>query len=42
MFIVLGITYGFIVFMVLFGDYKGKEIEKQKNDWERIIGKKYY
>lgn len=42
MFIVLGITYAFIVFVTLFGDYKEKELEKHKNDWERIIGRKYY
>lgn len=42
MFIVLTITYSFIIFIVLFGDYKQKELEKQKKEWERIIGRKYY
>lgn len=42
MFIVLAITYIFIIFIVLFGDYKEKELEKQKKEWERIIGRKYY
>ena len=41
MFIILTITYIFIILIVLFGDYKSKEIEKQKKDWERIIGRKY-
>ena len=41
MFIVLTIVYIFIIFIVLFGDYKEKELEKHKEDWERIIGRKY-
>ena len=41
MFIALTITYIFIILIVLFGDYKGKEIEKQKEDWERLMGRKY-
>ena len=42
MFTVLTIVYIFIIFIVLFGDYKQKELEKQKKEWERIIGRKYY
>ena len=42
MFIVLGITYAFIIFIVLFGDYKGKEKEEWKQKWEKITGSKYY
>ena len=42
MFTLLGITYGFIILISLYGDYKTKEIEKQKEEWEKIIGKKYY
>lgn len=42
MFIVLTIVYIFIIFIVLFGDYKQKELEKQKKEWEKIIGRKYY
>lgn len=42
MFTVLTVLYGFIIIIVLFGDYKSKEIEKQKRDWEEIEGKKYY
>ena len=41
MFIALTITYIFIILISLFGDYKSKEIEKQKEEWEKIIGKKY-
>ena len=42
MFAVLGITYGFIIFIVLFGNYEGKELEDWKKRWEKIIGKEYY
>lgn len=42
MFTVLTVIYGFIILIVLFGDYKSKEINKQKEEWEEIIGKKYY
>ena len=42
MFILLGITYGLIIMIAYFGDYKSKEIEKDKKKWEEIIGKKYY
>lgn len=42
MFIILTITYIFIILITLYGDYKSKEIEKDKEDWEKIIGKKYY
>ena len=42
MFIVLTITYMFIIFIVLFGDYKEKELEKQKKDWEKVFDRKYY
>ena len=41
MFIVLTITYSLIIFISLYGDYKEKELERQKKDWERITGKKY-
>ena len=41
MFILLTITYIFIILIVLFGDYKSKEINKQKEDWERLMGRKY-
>lgn len=41
MFTLLSITYIFIILIALYGDYKSKEIEKQKEDWEKIIGKKY-
>lgn len=41
MFILLGITYIFIILISLYGDYKSKELEKDKKDWEKIIGKKY-
>lgn len=42
MFIVLTITYIFIILISYFGDYKSKELEKDKQEWEEIIGKKYY
>lgn len=41
MFTVLTVFYGFIILITLFGDYKSKEIEKQKRDWERLMGRKY-
>lgn len=41
MFTVLTVLYGFIILIVLFGDYKEKEINKQKEEWERLIGNKY-
>lgn len=42
MFIVLTITYTSIIFTVLFGDYKEKEIEEWKKKWEKLFGKEYY
>ena len=41
MFTLLGITYTFIILIALFGDYISKEIEKDKEEWERVIGRKY-
>ena len=41
MFTVLTVVYSFIILISYFGDYKSKEIEKQKKDWERVIGRKY-
>ena len=42
MFIALTITYIFIILISLYGDYKSKEIEKQKEEWEEIFGRSYY
>ena len=42
MFIILAIIYILIIFIAYFGDYKSKEIEKHKEEWEKIIGGKYY
>lgn len=42
MFYIIGIVFGFIIYVSLFGDYEGKEIEEWKKKWERIIGEKYY
>ena len=42
MFILLEIIYILILFIAYFGDYKSKEIEKHKEEWEKIIGRKYY
>ena len=41
MFIILTITYIFIIIISLYGDYKSKELEKDKEEWERVIGRKY-
>ena len=41
MFTLLGITYIFIILISLYGDYKSKEIEKDKKEWERVTGSKY-
>ena len=41
MFIILTITYIFIILISLYRDYKLKELEKQKEEWERVIGRKY-
>lgn len=42
MFTLLGITYIFIILISLFGDYKSKELEKDKQDWEEIFKRSYY
>lgn len=42
MFTLLGITYIFIILISLYGDYKSKEIEKQKQEWKDIFDKNYY
>ena len=42
MFILITLIYILILFIAYFGDYKSKEIEKQKEEWEKILGKKYY
>lgn len=42
MFIILTITYIFIILISLFGDYKSKELEKDKQDWEEIFKRSYY
>ena len=42
MFILLTITYIFIILISLYGDYKSKEIEKQKEEWEKVLNNKYY
>ena len=41
MFTVLTVVYGFIIFIVLFGDYEEKELNEWKEKWERITGSKY-
>ena len=41
MFILITLIYILILFIAYFGDYKSKEIEKQKEEWERVIGRKY-
>ena len=41
MFTVLTVVYGFIILISLYGDYKSKELEKDKEEWERVIGRKY-
>lgn len=42
MFAILGITYGIIIFIVLFGNNEGEILEKQKQEWKKIIGREYY
>lgn len=42
MFIVLTIIYSLIIFISLFGDYEGKEIEEWKKKWEKLFEEKYY
>lgn len=42
LFFVLGIVYSFIILITLFGDYKGKELQKHKEDWKRIFKEDYY
>ena len=42
MFTLLGITYGFIILISLYGDYKSKELEKDKEEWEKIFDRSYY
>ena len=41
MFILITLVYILILCIAYFGDYKSKEIEKQKEEWERVIGRKY-
>ena len=41
MFILITLIYILILFIAYFGDYKSKEIEKDKEDWDRVIGRKY-
>ena len=42
MFILITLIYILILFIAYFGDYKSKEIEKHKEEWEKILSKKYY
>ena len=42
MFILITLIYILILFIAYFGDYESKEIEKDKQKWEEIIGSKYY
>lgn len=41
MFTVLTVVYGFIILISYFGDYKSKELEKDKEEWERVTGNRY-
>ena len=42
MFTLLSIIYIFIILISLYGDYKSKELEKDKKDWEKIFNRSYY
>lgn len=42
MFTVLTVVYDFIILISLYGDYKSKEIEKDKEDWKKIFDRSYY
>lgn len=40
--ILIIIIFIFITLISFFGDYNKKEIEKDKEQWEKITGNKYY
>lgn len=42
MFYLLGLVYTFIIFISLFGNYKGEELERHKRDWKNIFKEDYY
>ena len=42
LFYVLGLVYGLIIFISLFGNYKGEELERHKRDWKNIFKEDYY
>jgi hypothetical protein len=42
LFRIIGIVFGLIVFISLYGNYEGEELEEWKKRWERIMGEKYY
>ena len=42
LFWVIGITFSFIFYISLFGNYVGKEKEEWKKRWKRIMGVEYY
>lgn len=41
MFLLLIAVYGLIFFISIFGNTKERELEKEKQDWKRIIGEDY-
>ena len=41
MFILITLIYILILCIAYFGDYKSKEIEKDKKKWKEITGRKY-
>ena len=41
-FIILGLIYTLIIVIAYRGDYKSREIEKQEEEWERIMGRRYW
>ena len=41
LFKVIGIVFGLIIFISLYGNYEEEEQEEWKKRWERIIGEKY-
>lgn len=42
LFIIIGVVFSLIIFITLFGNYEGEELERHKKDWEKIFKRKYY
>lgn len=42
LFIIIGVVFSLIIFISLFGDYKGKELEEWKKKWKKLFDTDYY